>query len=201
MLQNRKTISCKLTDLLADTRAEYKRLQERDRMEQARAGATTIRKPFAFKEIKEEADGIVHAAGGKALSVIDAELERAGGALVESPTTEAANYVATIAARDNLTVDEVRAALSKYRDHSSQKAIKAAAKRSGIMDFGNTTEAEVYIDDLRHLREDVDKTFTTFSFADMSDGKASIIAGGFKAFGKRAGFDAIDALMAAGEPQ
>ena len=200
MNQNRETIAKKLTDTLATTRTEYKRLQERDRMEQARAGAERIdSKRFAFKEIEQEAIGIVRDAGAKALSIIDAELEKAGGALVEAPSAEAANYVLTIAARDNMTADEVQAGLSKYHDHASQKAIKAAAVRSGLHQFGGLTEAETYVADLRNLRDDVGRTYAPYGFSEITDGYAAMLTGGYKAFAERPGGDALDVFAVFGE--
>ena len=155
MAQNRKMIADRLTGILKDTRSEYANLQERDRVEQARAGAESIQtRGFAFKEIAAEADALVGRAADKALGIIDSEIEAAGGALVEAPSAEAVAYVSTIAARSNLSADEVAAGLSRYRDHASQKAIKAAAVRSGLQQFGGTTAAEDYISDLRSLRDE-----------------------------------------------
>ena len=195
MAQNRKMIADRLTGILKDTRSEYANLQERDRVEQARAGAESIQtRGFAFKEIAAEADALVGRAADKALGIIDSEIEAAGGALVEAPSAEAVAYVSTIAARSNLSADEVAAGLSRYRDHASQKAIKAAAVRSGLQQFGGTTAAEDYISDLRSLRDDVAKTYTA-GFGGISEGYAAVLAGGYQAFADNPGSGG-DALAA-----
>ena len=181
---NRKKIGDSLTGLLKGTRGKYAAVQERDRIEQARAGAETIRtKGFAFKELEAEARGIVEAARNEAYALLDAEIDAAGGALVEAPCADAANYAAAISARDDMTADEVQAALAKYKDHASQRAIRAAARRSGLTQYAGATDAETYLADLRDLRADVSRTFDPLSFGNLSDGMVAIKAAGYASFG------------------
>ena len=198
-MSNRKKIANQLGAILKDTREEYKRLQERDRMEQARNGAEVIdTRRFIYSENEQEARGIVGRAADRALGIIDKEIEEAGGMLVDAPSTEAANYITAIAARDNLTADEVNAGLARYKDHASQKAIRAAAARSGLRDLAGMTDAEVYLSDLRSLRSDVAKTYTD-GFGNISDGFAAVLDGGYTAFAGTPSANAADAIMASGE--
>lgn len=194
MAGNRKSLATELTSILNGALAGYERSKESDRVAQARSGATTIQtKSFANEGIKKQAHADIFAARDKALSAIDRETERVMGDLSKAPSTEAANYIAAIAQRDDLSADEVSAALGRYTDHASQKAIRSAAARSGLR-CGSKTLEESYIDDLRTLRKDVIDTYTPATFEDGTKGYFGLTAAQYENFGKGEGLDGFSIL-------
>ena len=106
----------------------------------------------------------------RAVDAIDRDMAAAEAKLVSAPSTEAANYCLAISGRDDMTEDEVAAALNRYPDHATQHAVLAAAKRSGLHGFAGLTAVEMDIERLRSLRQDVDASFTVWNISGSSEG-------------------------------
>lgn len=191
MAANRKRIASELSALLDGAQKSYDRALERDHMQQAQQGASVITKGFAFPEMRDEAHGAVFAARDKAMGIIASEIDRCGEAMVSVPDGAAAAYVNSISGRSDMTADECAAALSKYRDHATQKAIQAAAMRSGLDVHVAPTDAERDIADLRQLADETERTFAGIANGTMLPGAAVIAKGSYKAFGDGAPLDAV----------
>lgn len=199
MEDSRKQLARELTDILRNARKEYEDICIQDRIEQVSAGATSIKtKGFASSARANDARACVNTARARAFNLIDRELNKAQTELVAAPSAEAANYVSSISGRSDLTADEVKAGLSRYREHSAQKAIRAAAYRSGLKEYAGRTDAETYLADLRTLKDDVSKTYAQQMNGNLSAGAASFAVAGYESFANTPGGDAFDALTALG---
>ena len=196
---DRKRIAAELQRIYKDAANEYDRAVTRDHEQQAREGATNIRAGFAFSENRDAAVEDIMKAGKKALAVVDGGIAAAQDSLTGPPSDEGARYIVGLQGRSDLTQDEYDAALSRYHGHAEQKAIIAAAKRSGFNSIygGGNTDAETDMADLRKLRADVQKEFSPFSFESANPGYRAIVTGGFAAFVKPDA-DAFDAFAFSG---
>ena len=189
----RKNLANELSTILDNARTDYAYCQKRDRMEQAADGATNIRGGFVYDHNKADAANVLSSARSKALYAIDRQIKNAEGKLTDAPTTDEANYIVAISGRTDYTRDEMNAALSRYRSHSAQKAIINAAKASKLVPDSYMTDEERDIADLRDLRADVDRTYSTVNFEKMTDGMAAITTAGYSSFaGGGSSMDALD---------
>ena len=195
---DRKYVAEKLTNIFDDTVRELDRLKELDRVEQARNGVMHISADFAYDDNRAMAHSIVTGARERAQGIIDREIKLAEERLVEAPSTEAANYCAAISGRTDMTEDEVNAALAKYADHASQKAIRMAAKASGLL-VGAMTETERDIAAMRALRSSVSNTYNPREFEVNSSGvMAAMTRGEYRNFGEGRDDDAMGMFAALG---
>ena len=193
-MAGREALANELSGILDGAISSYDRLKEYDRVAQAQDGATAIKtRGFGNKTVENEANSVVYGARERALSAIDREISRVSGDLSTPPSTEAANYIASIAQRNDLSADEVSAALSRYKDHASQKAIKAAASRSGV-NFGSYTQEEIYLDELRALRGEVDRTYSAGNFANGSGAFFGVRNAQYQNFASGAGLDSYNVI-------
>ena len=122
----------------------------------------------------------VGAARDDALKVIDKEIASARRKMVDAPSADEANYISAISQRDDMTREEVGAALDRYTSHAAQHAIRAAAKRSGLKDVSLATDVERHIDDLHHLRANVVQEFDYFNILNASPTRRHIVRDSFK---------------------
>lgn len=174
MNENIKKVYREVAAIRDEARAKIADIRVYDRMEQARQGATAIDgKKFVF--FQSDVVDLVHKAHDKALEAVDARLRAAEAELVAPPSDEAARYAATIATRDDMTEGEVAAALGRYHDHTTQKAILAAAARSNVWSFVGMTDAEQSVRDLNALRQEVVRDFTVTNLPNMSDAKLAFV--------------------------
>lgn len=199
MEDNRKRLARKLTDILKSCREEYDDICMRDRMEQVSAGATSVKtKGFASNVYANDARACVNAARARALNLIDGELDKAREELAAAPSADAANYVLSISHRSDLTADEIKAGLSRYPEHSAQKAIRAAAVRSGLNEYAGSTDVELYLSDLRTLKDDVSETYAQQMHGNLSAGAACLAVAGYEGFANAPGGDVFDVFAALG---
>lgn len=148
----------------------YDTARENDRAWTARnagnAKSVTFSKGFNNSDFEHEANGAVYAARDRALSSIEKALDAREAQLTKPPSAEAVAYITAISARDNLTADELQAAMDKYgSNHTAAKAILGAAKRSGHM-VDDVTEVERDIAGLRNLAANTERAFSPFSISD-----------------------------------
>ena len=143
--------------------AAYRNAQGRDRLEQAR---TTNGEMFAYERI----ENAIETQRETAMNAINAALASRENDLAAAPSAEAANYLTAISGRDDMSADEVNAALNLYGDtHAARKAILGAAKRSGVSITDATTETERDITALRELAATVEQEFSPLKFRNMSE--------------------------------
>lgn len=160
----RNTLANELTKLYDGAVREYGMAVEADRSAQARDGAKEIKDGFAYPYFEQNAQDAVFNARARALDEISREMTVQSRKLTAPPSESAARYIASISGRDDLTADEVRAALDTYTDHPTQHAVLAAAVRSGLKEYlDEKTETERYIDDIRKAESDVVRFFTPHS--------------------------------------
>ena len=149
----------------------YDTARENDRaytaMNAGNAKSVTFAKGFNNPDYENEANGAVYAARDRALSSIEKALDAREAQLTKPPSAEALAYITSIAARDNLTADELQAAMDKYgkNNHTAAKAILGAAKRSGHL-VDDVTEVERDIAWLRNLAATTERAFSPFSISD-----------------------------------
>ena len=155
----------------------YRHAQERDRMEQARVtGGVNSNGKFAYEQFENEANNAVYAQCKNAMNAINTALASREAELTEAPSAEAVNYLASIAGRDDLSNDEINAALDRYgKTHAAQKAIISAGKRSGLSFIDTRTDTEQDIAALRDLAYKVEREFTPLQMNGMSEGRAWIV--------------------------
>ena len=155
----------------------YRHAQESDRMEQARVtGGVNSNGKFAYEQFENDAKNAVYAERDRAMNAINTALAAREAELTEAPSAEAVNYLAAIAGRDDLTNDEVNAALDRYgKTHAAQKAIISAAKRSGVAFIDTRTDTERDIAALRDLTAQVEREFSPLKIGTVSDGQAWIV--------------------------
>lgn len=122
-------------------------------------------------DLMEQAQQSVSIARDDALKVIGKARNEARSILTDAPTDEEARYIVAVQGRDDMTREEVEAALARYKGHSAQHAIRAAAKRSGLKDIGITTEAERRIEMLDALNDRIGRDFNYYAIVG-SDRKA-----------------------------
>ena len=154
-----------------------------DRMQQAADGRTSINNRFVYDDIRQRAARSVEMSRKEALEAIEAARKRATDALTEAPTNEEANYILSISGRDDLTENEIAAALNRYSSHAAQRAIVAAANRSGkkLIVPSGMTEAEREISLLDDLENRVNDNFSLDKIANTSEGGRFVIGNSFTA--------------------
>ena len=155
-------------------RNAYKRAQECDRMEQARRdGAVTEQRRFKYAEFEQHANSAVFSARERALTSVEKAMNEARAELTRAPSSEAVSYLTSIASRNDMTADEINAAMDKYGgNHSVEKALLSAASRSGMHVLDTRTHAEKTIDDLRTMSGKVDRYFTPLNISNTSESGA-----------------------------
>ena len=122
------------------------------------------------------ANGAVYSARDRALDHIGKALESREADMTRPPSAEALGYITSIAARDNLSADEVNAALSKYgNNHTAAKAIYAAAVRSGHKYIDTTTETAKAVSSLRNMAAQVERNFSPVSIGGASEGQRWVV--------------------------
>ena len=195
----RKNLANELSSIFDNARNEYAKCEERDRIDQARDGAESIRKGFAYDHNRADAERVVWGAREKALAAIDKSIGTAETKLTDAPTTDEANYIVSIQQRTDYTRQEMDAALSRYKSHAAQHAIASAAKASGIVPSTYMTDTEKDLADLRDLRSSVERTYSPHDFGSMSNGMAAIKKAGYQSFADGNGQDALAAFSYLGE--
>ena len=160
----------------------YKDARERDRMEQARVtGGVSKTNKFAYEQFENDANNAVYAERDRAMNAINTALASREAELTEAPNAEAVNYLAAIANRDDMSADEINAALDRYgKTHTAQKAILSAAKRSGVSFMDTRTDTERDISALRELASTVEREFSPLKIGTVSDGQAWIVKAGMR---------------------
>lgn len=111
-------------------------------------------------DIKDDVTNYVNAYRRESLEAIERERAKALQAVTDAPTTEEANYIVSLQGRSDMTRAEVDAALTRYKGHAAQHAIRAAAKRSGLDDVPLMTEAECRVEMLNRLSNAVSDAFS-----------------------------------------
>lgn len=143
---------------------------------QRRGGSVTFRNDrIMAADLQERAMQSVDIARDDALKAVDKALDEARNAITDAPTDDEARYIVAVAGRDDMTRDEIAAALSRYKGHAAQHAIRAAAKRSGLKGIGITTEAERRLDALNAIRNAVEKDFAYYSILGSDHAKRGVI--------------------------
>lgn len=160
----------------------YHNAQERDRMEQAReTGGVNSNGKFAYEQFENDANNAVYAQRDSAMNAIKTALASREAELTEAPSAEAVNYLAAIAGRDDLSNDEVNAALDRYgKTHAAQKAIISAGKRSGLAFTDTRTDTEQDIAALRDLASTVEREFSPLKISGTSEGGAWLVKAGMR---------------------
>lgn len=160
----------------------YKDAKERDRMEQARiTGGVNNNGKFAYERFENEAKSAVYAERDRAMNAINTALASREAELTQAPSAEAVNYLAAISGRDDLSNDEINAALDRYgKTHAAQKAIISAGKRSGLSFIDTRTDTEQDIAALRGLASIVEREFNPLKISGKSEGGAWIIKAGIR---------------------
>ena len=160
----------------------YRHAQESDRMEQARVtGGVNSNGKFAYEQFENDAKSAVYAERDRAMNAIKTALASREAKLTEAPSAEAVNYLAAISGRDDLSNDEINAALERYGNtHAAQKAIISAGKRSGLSFIDTRTDTEQDIAALRDLASTVEREFNPLKISGTSDGGAWIIKAGMR---------------------
>ena len=202
MAFNRRKLADSLITSYRAASQSYATAKERDAMKQAREATATNKRVILGGSNKIADTGIyeqyrtdVWAMHDEALSSIDAYMAQAARAISEPPSDEAARYIVSISGRKNLTADEVAAALDRYSgQHAAEKAILSAAWESGVRGFGNSTEAENDVNDLRALRSFVDKAITPDKFTGGSGAYAAMTEAALDNFGNGGELDALKGL-------
>lgn len=147
------------------------------RSAQKRGGAGQA--PAAGGQLDGGASNAVYTQRDNAMNAIRAALASREAELTEAPSAEAVNYLAAIAGRENMSADEIGAALDRYGNtHAAQKAILCAAQRSGVSLTDTRTETERDIAALRELAAKVEREFSPLKFGNMSEGKRWLIKSG-----------------------
>ena len=126
----------------------------------------------------------IAAAREKAMREITRGLDRAQKKLTDAPTTEAANYIVAISQRDDMTADEIAAALDRYKGHAAQHAIRAAAKRSGVTQYVGLTDAEREVDAYRSLAGAVGEYFSLYQITSGAGVRNALTRQNFITIGK-----------------
>lgn len=155
----------------------YHNAQERDRMEQAReTGGVSKTNKFAYAQFENDANNAVYAQRDSAMNAIKTALASREAKLTEAPSAEAVNYLAAIANRDDMSADEINAALDRYgKTHTAQKAILSAGKRSGLAFTDTRTDTEQDIAALRDLASTVEREFSPLKISGTSEGGAWLV--------------------------
>ena len=198
MTINRKKVASSVLGAYSSARNSYANALAADRYDLAMNAGN---KPVTFTnkivgvERKQNAASEIYQAHDAALSAIDAELAKASRAMTEPPTDEAARFIIAISSRDNLSEDEVMAALDRYHGHAVEKAILSAASRSGLRGFPTTTAAENDVSDLRELAGAVDRFITPSNIETATDGKSALIENMFTQFGEGAAMNDLAAML------
>lgn len=202
MPYSRKSLADELTRIFERCRADLARYQTEDAESQARAGADRIvRDRFTDDEVRELAVSTVADAERRAMSALDSAKAALERELVAAPSTDEANYIAAIAQRSDMTEREIDAALAAYGSHAAQRAIRAAATRSGFKSYGTRSDAERELDAIDALRKSVSRTYgSPESMAIMSDAQARLTTAEYQTFAERGDVDAVAVLFTLGTP-
>ena len=154
---SRKLTAKAIVDAYDNALRDWQDTVTADRFQAVKAGVTELPKGFYSKDNEQAATARVYAHMHAALDKIAEQKEAVKDRLTEPPSYEAAAYAAAIAARNDMTREEITAGLDHYKDHLTQRAIFAAAKRSGLIDTIGKTEAEQYGEDLDYMAEQVQR--------------------------------------------
>lgn len=165
---SRKLTAKALTDAYEDAISEYKNALQHDHFQAVQAGATQLPAGFASKDNEQAANSRVYAIMHRALDAINEQKEAVKDKLIEPPTYEEAAYITAISGRDDLTREEINAALERYGNHNTQHAVLMAAKRSGFADYYNKTDAERYSEDLDFMAGQVGRIISPFNIAEST---------------------------------
>lgn len=166
---SRKLTAKALTDAYEDAISEYKAALQSDHFQAVQAGATQLPAGFANKDNEQAAHSRIYAHMYRALNAIKEQKEAVKDKLVEPPTYEEAAYIAAISGRDDMTREEINAALERFGNHSTQHSVLMAAKRSGLADYYEKTDAERYSEDLDFMAEQVGKIISPFNISKSAD--------------------------------
>ena len=152
--------------------AAYERGLQRDtarKVSNARPGET-IRMSDRIEDadISNDVSASIGAAREKAMKAITRGMERTQKKLTDAPDSDATNYIVSISQRDDMTADEIEAALSRYKGHAAQHAIRAAAKRSGVKQYAGPTDAEREMEAYRTLAGKVGEYFSPYAISGPS---------------------------------
>lgn len=165
---SRKLTAKALTDAYEDAVNDYKAALENDHFQAVKAGATQLPAGFASKDNEQAAHNRIYANMYRALDVIKEQKEAVKDKLIEPPTYEEAAYITAISGRDDLTREEINAALERYGNHNTQHAVLMAAKRSGFPDYYDKTDAERYSEDLDYMAEQVGRLISPFNIPESA---------------------------------
>ena len=156
--------------------------------ENAGDGSTvTFGNSIKNERLRKDATDSVCSARLKAHKAVERALSGARGALTDPPSTDEANYIVAVSVRDDLTEYEVHAALDRYKSHSAQRAIRNAAKRSGLKTIDGMTETEATIEALEKMDELIDREFSLDRLCRSSVGSRCIARNMFAAVGDTSG--------------
>ena len=145
-------------------------------------------------EISATVSAAIGAAREKAMNEITRGLERAQKKLTDAPTAEAANYILSISQRDDMTEDEIAAALDRYKGHAAQHAIRAAAKRSGVQRYVGKTDAEREVEAYRALAGVVGEYFSIYQIEGGAGVRNLLTRETFLTIGKGADPSSVDTM-------
>ena len=178
---NREKLARQLVDEFRAARSDVERMAEQDRkntLENLAPGQTVPKEigTLLDKGIRDMAFESIYAHRDAMLEAIDAELKNLDAAMAEAPSPEAAAYVAVIAARDDLTMNEYESAMAAYGgNHAAAKAIYAAAVRSGLHVY-STTPLDEYRAALSQAQKMVVGSVGFAEIVGMSDARAEFFA-------------------------
>ena len=145
-------------------------------------------------EISATVSAAIGQAREKAMDAITRGLDRAQKKLTDAPTAEAANYIVAISQRDDMTADEIAAALDRYKGHAAQHAIRAAAKRSGVTQYVGQTDAEREVEAYRALAGAVGQYFTIFAIEGGAGVRNKLTRETFLTIGRGADPSSVDTM-------
>lgn len=130
---------------------------------------------------EDEAASAVYTAKERAMSAIESAMGKCEREMTKAPSAETVSFLATIANRDDLSKDEIAAALEHHgATHAAQKAIIAAAKRSGVYLADTRTEQEQDIAALRNLAGQVDSAFLPWRISSSSEANGWFVKMGLR---------------------
>lgn len=115
------------------------------------------------EQISQSVIGAIGEAREKAMHAITRGLAGVEKKLTDPPSEEGARYIVSIQGRDDMTEQEIAAGLSRYTDHATQHAIRAAAKRSGVKRYAGYTDAEQEAAAYRALSGKVGEYFSLYA--------------------------------------
>lgn len=190
-----------VADLYSKACTEYDNTLARDRAQRAQEfkgdGSLQLDGRIWSDSNQQAVQREIGIARDRATAAIDRAVNECKRKLTDAPSTDEANYIVSIAQRDDMTETEITAALDRYRSHAAQHAIRAAAHRSGLRHLAGQTETEASLDALAKMREQVQHDFTVNAIGRSSAGFRRMTGNHYKALASGADGGSLQDQLAA----